>query len=190
MGSAPLPPKDALHRRLIHSPGAALPESFFEVMAAHINEKYWHTERKHDDRCENQKDRVAAETVQERDADADPVTNADVKRYGAQRGNEIQHQESFERHAGRPGKKGRHPGGRPQKTRQEYRPVAVFGHEFPSAVIRVVEYAPVVERSLRARSITFADVKLQMSPRYPPAMHTARVTQIERKPAALKMPPA
>src|SRR5215469_9871445 len=45
---------------------------------------------------------------------------ADVKRDGAQRRNKIKHQESFERHAGRPGKKRRHPRGRPQETCEEY----------------------------------------------------------------------
>src|SRR5215471_7484592 len=55
--------------------------------------------------------------------------------------------------------KRRHPGGRPKEAREEYRPVTVFGHEFPAAVVHVVEYAPTFERSLHARGITFADVK-------------------------------
>src|SRR5262249_43393305 len=135
----------------------ALAKSLFQVTTAHINEEDRHTEREHNDRCEYQI--AAAETPQERDADADPVADADVKRYGAQRRNEIEHYESLERHAGRPGKKRRHPGGRPQETRKEHRPITVFDHEFPSAVVDVAEDAPAVERVLQARGVTFADVK-------------------------------
>ena len=89
-----------------------------------------------------------------------------------------------------PAKKRRHPGGRPKEAREEYRPVTVFGHEFPAAVVHVVEYAPTFERSLHARGITFADVKTADIADIPPAMQAIRVSQIERNPAALNMPPA
>jgi hypothetical protein len=117
------------------------------------------TERKHDDWHVYQETPVASETTQERDADADAVTDADLKRYGAERRDKLEHQEAFECHAGSPGKKRCHLRGWPQETREEHGPVAVFVHELLTVVVQFVEDAPVFERLLHARSVAFADAE-------------------------------